>query len=83
MLLFLVRLDVHDLTFIASLTVAGAESFNGDLSGWDVSSVKDMSNTFWKAKSVSNIQCQRLDKCLCTLFTNKITLFCVYDTVQW
>ena len=45
-------LQVTDMGFM----FAGAESFNSDISRWDVSSVKVMSNTFWKAKAVSTIQ---------------------------
>jgi surface protein len=29
----------------------GAESFNGDISSWDVSSVTDMNRMFWGAES--------------------------------
>ena len=57
------------------LMFAGAESFNSDISRWDVSSVKVMSNTFWKAKAVSTIQLSE-SKCVCTLYTKRSLFHC-------
>ena len=73
-LLLVVQLDVYTLTSpLLPLQVtdmgfmfAGAKSFNSDLSKWDVSSVKDMPNTFWKASAVSTIQLFKV--CVFTLY---------------